>query len=99
MYRVIIELRPELAGAELREIRSAIETSFRNRAGNVSDSGAGGHQLIFSGNEDVFGCLQLGILALDELPAFHAAALIFRWVDPDPDESCDLLTELAAPVY
>ena len=98
-YRVIIALRPEITGPELADLRSMIEAAFKNRAGSVIDSGDGSHRLVFAGREDDYGCLQLGMLALPKITGFMAHVRACTWVDPDPDECCDLLVELAKPVY
>lgn len=98
-YRVIIALRPEITGPELADLRSMIEAAFKNRAGSVIDTGDGSHRLLFAGREAEYGCIQLGMLALDKIPAFKSAVAVWQWEDPDPDECCDLLTELSTPVF
>jgi hypothetical protein len=86
---------PQEVIANLHKIAAA---AFSNRAGtreNVSDDKS---ILIFEGNEDFYGCLNLGIFDLEEDKYFMAYVKAWEWLEDDPDECCDMIELFSVPV-
>lgn len=55
---------------------------------------------MFSGGEDKFGCLEVGMLELKREHDVLNQIASWRWIDEDdPSENCDILKVLASPVY
>lgn len=100
MYSSIIEIKKTVPGEALTNLRKIAEGAFTNRAGSVKNSSNNPYKLVFRGNEDKFGCLEVGMLELEERPDFLEQIHSWHWVDEDdPGENCDILKVLAMPVY
>lgn len=100
MYSTIIELKKNVTGESLSRLRKIAEDAFSNRAGILKNIGNEPHRLIFEGNEEAYGCLDLGVLRLAKSEGFRDQVASWHWVDyDDPHENCDILAVYAEPVY
>lgn len=100
MYSSIIEINRNVPGETLMNLRKVAENAFSNRAGSVENSSSDPYRLVFKGNEDMFGCLEVGMLELEDKHDFLRQVHSWRWIDDeDPSENCDILKVLAMPVY
>ena len=55
---------------------------------------------MFKGGEDKFGCLEVGMLELEDKHDFLEQIYSWHWVDDEePGENCDILKVLEMPVY
>ena len=67
---------------------------------SVKNSSNDPYRFIFKGGEDKFGCLEVGMLELEDEYDFLDQVDSWNWVDDDdPKENCDILKVLAMPVY
>lgn len=100
MYSSIIEIKKNVNGEALRKLREVAEKAFDNRAGSVKNISRNPYRLVFCGGEDKFGCLEVGMLELEDRYDFLNQVDSWHWVDEDdPSENCDILQVLAMPVY
>lgn len=98
MYRHIIKFKNELSEEQLSKLFNKANESFDNRGGKIVGIKKE-RTIIFEANEDKYGCLILGSLALDEAPDF--AVFVDTWFyedDEAPDENCDVLESYAMVV-
>jgi len=57
------------------------------------------YHLEFDGGEDKFGCLEFGMLCVEEQQDVIPYIEAWNWIDEEcPDESCDMLEEISIPV-
>ena len=61
MYSSIIEIKKTVPSESLVRLRKIAEKAFSNRAGSVENSSNNPYELVFSGGEDKFGCLEVGM--------------------------------------
>lgn len=100
MYSSIIEIKKNVPGETLADLRKVAEKAFSNRAGSVENSSSDPYTFLFRGGEDQFGCLEVGMLELEDQQDFLEQIHSWHWVDDeDPGENCDILKVLAMPVY
>lgn len=100
MYSSIIEIKKNVSGEALVDLRKIAEKAFSNRAGSVDNSSDDPYRFVFKGDEDKFGCLEVGMLELEGEHDFLRQVNSWQWVDEgDPSENCDILKVLAMPVY
>lgn len=100
MYSSIIEIKKTVPSETLVNLREVTERAFSNRAGSVKNSSNSPYKFVFKGDEDKFGCLELGMLKLKRKNEVLNQIASWRWVDDDePSENCDVLKVLATPVY
>ena len=94
-YKTIICLKDDVSGNQLQYVMETIEKSFVNRAGSLRNISNNPYEFVFEGDEDYYGCLQLGMLHLAEIKGFIDYIKSFEWVDTDPNECCDMLEVFA----
>ena len=70
MYRTIIQFKKDTSIEELLELKEIADKGFDNRAGKVSNVSLDLYTLIYQGGEESFGCLQLGVFDLEDIPKF-----------------------------
>ena len=100
MYQCIIQFKNNLPEETLREMKSACDKAFDNRAGRVvCTPGSDPFRLVYEGAEECFGCLQLGILALNKVKSFKECLFKWDWIDEEPNENHCILEALAMPLY
>lgn len=91
MYSSIIEINRNVPGETLMSLHKVAENAFSNRAGSVRNSSSDPYRLVFKGNEDMFGCLEVGMLELEDKHDFLRQVHSWRWIDDeDPSENCDI---------
>lgn len=99
MYRTIIELKKNISPDLLSDFKSKIEGAFSNRVGTVKNISKNPLCFEFAGNEDMFGCLEFGMLNIEELHDLIPYIDSWNWIDEEcPDESCNMLEEISIPV-
>ncbi len=101
MYEVIIEFKHDIAEEILQELTEVIAAAFDNIGGCIRNSHtASPYRFEFSGDEDGFECLQLGLLILEDNKLFWDNVDIWKWIDHDDDsESCDVKEEFSKVVW
>lgn len=100
MYSSIIEIKKNVTNEMLLNLRKVAEKAFSNRAGSVRNSSVDPYRFVFKGGEDKFGCLEVGMLELEEKHDFLSQVNSWQWIDDEnPGENCDILEVLAEPVY
>lgn len=97
MYKVIIELKKDISDETLKELTEIINKAFDNRGGKVVGTETSSPYCFeFSGGEDMFGCLQLGLLILKDIKIFWDNVDVWKWIDEDDvDECCNVKEEFA----
>ena len=96
MYRSIIELKKDISPDLLSQLKEKIEAAFFNRVGTVKNTGKDLYHLEFAGGEDKFGCLEFGMLCVEEQQDVIPYIEAWNWIDEEcPDESCDMLEEIS----
>lgn len=99
MYKSVIDFREDISKNKLEELIKRAEKAFDNRAGKVQNVSKMPYRLSYEGGEEYFGCLELGMLTLEDEKDFVACVKSWQWIDEEhPGESCDILEEMAIPV-
>ena len=99
MYKSVIDICKEVSQNTLEVLIAKADKAFTNRAGKVQNVSQIPYRLSYEGDEQDFGCLELGMLALEKEKDFLAFVKAWTWIDEDdPNESCDILKEMATPV-
>ncbi|ESL03474.1 hypothetical protein GCWU000282_01185 [Catonella morbi ATCC 51271] len=99
MYRTIIELKKDVPTDLLSQLKENIEAAFSNRVGTVKNTGTDPHHFVFAGGEDEFGCLEFGMLCVEDQHDVIPYIESWSWVDEEcPDESCNMLEEILISV-
>ena len=89
MYRTIIELKKDVPTDLLSQLKENIEAAFSNRVGTVKNTGG----------EDEFGCLEFGMLCVEDQHDVIPYIESWSWVDEEcPAESCNMLEEISISV-
>jgi hypothetical protein len=99
MYSTVITFKENIPEDVLCSLKETCEKAFDNRAGKTTGRYEKANWVTFEGGEELYGCLQLGILNLDDVNGFKDYISTWKWIDEEPDESCDVLKSLAIPVY
>ncbi len=99
MYKSVIDIRREVPQKLLGKLSMMADRAFNNRAGRVCNVSKQPYRLSFEGGEQDFGCLELGMLALENQKDFLSCVEAWNWIDEeDPGENCDILAEMLNPV-
>lgn len=94
-YKAIIRLKDSVGGELLAALANTIEKAFVNRAGSLQNVSDSPREFVFQGDESHYGCLDLGMLDLREIPGFLEYVESWDWVDTDPSECCNMLEVFA----
>lgn len=99
MYKSVIDIRREVASDKLSVLAAMADKAFNNRAGRVRNRSNSPYRLSYEGGESQFGCLQLGMLALEKEEEFLSCVSAWNWIDEEePTENEDILAEMRTPV-
>lgn len=99
MYKSVIDIKKETPKDVLAFLVSLADKAFDNHAGRVQNTSLIPYRFVYEGGEKEFGCLEVGMLKLEKEDEFLACVSAWNWVDEEePDESCDILKEMAVPV-
>ena len=99
MYKSVIDIRSEVPKDLLSMLVVMADKAFNNRAGHVKNMSKTPYRLSFEGEEKDFGCLELGMLTLENQKEFLSCVESWNWIDEDdPNENCDILAEMLNPV-
>lgn len=99
MHKTIIKIKKSTPPAKVKIINAIIRGLFNNRAGKVQNSSKDPYTLIFKGTEKDWDCIDLGTLALEDVPGLLGYISSCWWIDEaHPEESSDMLKVLATPV-
>ena len=98
MYRQIISIKEDTPADVLWKLAAIAEQEFDNRAGRVRNVSKEPYQFVFEGEEESFGCLNLGMFELWDKKDFVSYVQDWQWIDEEPDESYDVIKELSIPV-
>ena len=92
MYKNVIDIKKDTPEAVLNELKEMADKAFNNRAGKVTNVSDIPCRLIYEGGEDLYGCLELGMLKLKREAEFLRSLNKWQWIDEEePEENCDLL--------
>lgn len=92
MYKSVIDIRREVPNDVLKLLVAKANKAFDNRAGRVKNVSTSPFRLSYEGGEEQFGCLELGMLALEKEKDFLPYVSAWNWIDEEePGESCDIL--------
>ena len=91
MYQAIIEINNNVSGDILISMKNIIESAFDNRIGRIKNSSLEPYLLIFAGDENKYGCLEVGLFSLKKHTGVLKNISSLKWVDKDPSENCDML--------
>lgn len=99
MYKSVINIRKDISKDLLKKLSQMADKAFDNRAGRAVNTSREPYCFSFAGGKELFGCLELGMLALEEQKDFLSCVEVWRWIDEDnPGENCDILAEMMTPV-
>lgn len=99
MYQCMIQFKNDLPEKTLHEMKNACDIAFNNRAGKVTRREINSFCVVYEGEEEYFGCLQLGVVTLDEVKGFKKCVEKWDWIDEEPDENHCILEALSIPIY
>lgn len=99
MYKSVIEIRRDVPKEMIQKMSCIADEAFNNRAGKVRNMSKTPYCLSYEGGESDYGCLELGMLALENQKDFLACVEAWNWIDEEcPDENCDILAEMKIPI-
>lgn len=99
MYRSIIDIKRETPKETLLTLLSLADKAFNNHAGKIQNTSLSPYRFVYEGEEKDFGCLEIGMLNLEEQKNFLNFVSAWNWIDEEePSENCDILKEMAIPV-
>lgn len=99
MYRHIIEFKDTLPAEDITNRISIANEAFDNRGGKIAGIKKGAFIIVFEGDETKYGCLSLGMLALEKNKDFLECVKCWNYEDEEePDENCDVLEVFALPI-
>ena len=99
MYKSVIYIREDVPKDLLNKLSEMADRAFDNRVGKAANISEDSHCFSFTGGEELFGCLELGMLELEEQKDFLACVEAWKWIDEDnPGENSDILAEMMTPV-
>lgn len=99
VYREIIEFKETVSDIQLQQLAQICQAAHSNRGGHVPLQTESKYCFYFEGGEPEYGCLTLGYLTLNEIDMFRENVRSWRWEDPEPGESGDILKELSEPIW
>ena len=100
MYRTIIEFKDNISENKARELLDLCDDAFENRAGKAFRRLEAPNRILFEGGDSLYGCLQLGILALNKNNTFKDCVTSWSWIDEDePNENHCILDSLSTPIW
>ena len=68
-------------------------------ANKVENTSKMPYRLIYRGEDNLFSCLQLGMLALEKQSDFLDYVISWKWIDEEnPSENEDILKEIRTPI-
>lgn len=94
MYQVIIDFKKTIPPAQMARLTETANKAFDNRAGRTENVSINPYRCIYEGGEELYGCLQLGFLALEDVDGFKESLSSWLWIDEEPNENSDILAEL-----
>lgn len=95
MYKSIIYFKEDLPMEIVEALRKIADKAFDNRDGKVTGKVTSPHCLVYEGEEEDAGCLQLGLSNSGECKYFLDCVLAWKWTDEEhPEKNRDILTEL-----
>lgn len=99
MYKSVIYIREDVPKDLLNKLSEMADRAFDNRVGKAANISEDPYCFSFTGGEDLFGCLELGMLELEEQKDFLACVEAWKWIDEDnPGENSDILAEMMTSV-
>ena len=99
MNKVVIDIRKNVPLKKIKELERISNDAFHNRAGTVENSSGIPYRFLYSGDENMFCCLQLGMLELEDKTDFLSYVEACTWIDDeDPQENTDILAEIQTPI-
>lgn len=94
-YAMVIELKDDLMGEELYRISEFINSAFVNRGGSIKNNCTNPYRFEFGGNDAERGCLDLGLVAIENEEWVISQIVSWKWYDyANPSESCDVLESI-----
>lgn len=95
MFKNVIEIRKDTPQDILNILARIADSAFDNRAGKAENTSSDPYRFIYRGEEKLFSCLQLGMLALEKRPDFLDYVISWQWIDEeDSSENEDILDEI-----
>ena len=99
MIKVVIDICKNVPLKKIKELERISNDAFHNRAGTVENSSGIPYRFLYSGDENMFCCLQLGMLELEDKTDFLSYVEAWTWIDDeDPQENTDILAEIQTPI-
>ena len=95
MYKTIIEVKKDISSELRKWIKEQCNSAFNNRAGKAEDKSTNESVLIYEGKNDLYACLELGMFAVKENKKVMECIQAWEWIEPDPDECCNMLEVFA----
>ena len=95
LFQSVIRLKDNIPDDSLRTLSLVIEKAFDNRAGCVRNISETPGILVFQGNTNDVGCMDLAMFDLRDTPGFLDCVQSWDWIDEDPCECCSMLDVFA----
>ena len=98
MIKVVIDICKNVPLKKIKELERISSDAFHNWAGRVENSSNIPYRFLYSGDKNMFCCLQLGVLELEDKTDFLSYVEAWKWIDDeDPQENTDSLAEIQTP--
>ena len=99
MIKVVIDICKNVPLKKIKELERISSDAFHNWAGRVENSSNIPYRFLYSGDKNMFCCLQLGMLELEDKTDFLSYVEAWTWIDDeDPQENTDILAEIQTPI-
>ncbi|WP_448972957.1 hypothetical protein [Oribacterium sp.] len=99
MFQSVMDIREDTPQDILNSLVEIANKAFDNRAGKVENTSKMPYRLIYRGEDNLFSCLQLGMLALEKQSDFLDYVISWKWIDGEsPSENEDILKEIRTPI-
>lgn len=88
MQKSVIYFKQTLDEKKIDLLVSIANDAFNNREGKITGTREPAYCLAYAGDESMYGCLQLGMLELEDNKDFLACVSDWEWIDEEyPEEN------------
>lgn len=99
-YKSVIDIKKGTPKETLISLLAMADKAFDNHAGKIQNTSLTPYRFVYEGGEKEFGCLEVGMLNLEEQKNFLRFVSSQNWIDEEePGENCDILQEIKKHLF